>query len=53
MPQIIGIRTSITARHDIEIGEGAVIGAMALLNKSVPAGTTTVGVPCRAIDKGC
>lgn len=45
--------TSITARHNIEIGEGAIIGAMALVNKSVPAGTTAVGVPCRVIDKGC
>lgn len=49
----IGMRTSITARHDIEIGEGSVIGAMALVNKSVPAGTTAVGVPCRVIDTGC
>lgn len=49
----IGIRTFITARHDVEIGEGAIIGAMALVNKSVPAGTTAVGVPCRVIDTGC
>ena len=48
----IGMRASITARHDIEIGEGAIIGAMALVNKSVPAGTTAVGVPCRVIDTG-
>lgn len=47
------MRTSITARHDFEIGEGAVIGAMTLVNKSVPAGTTAVGVLCRVIDKGC
>lgn len=47
----IGMRTSITARHDIEIGENAVIGAMALVNKSVPADTTAVGVPCRIISK--
>ena len=45
----IGMRTSITARHDIEIGEDAVIGAMALVNKSVPAGATAVGVPCRVV----
>lgn len=45
----IGMRTSITARHDIEIGENAVIGAAALVNKSVPAGATAVGVPCRVI----
>lgn len=46
----IGMRTSITARHDIEIGENAVIGAMALVNKSIPAGATAVGVPCRVIN---
>ena len=46
----IGMRTSITARHDIEIGENAVIGAMALDNKSIPAGKTAVGVPCRVIN---
>lgn len=47
------MRTSITARHDIEIGEGAIIGAMALVNKSVPAGTAAVGVPCKLIATGC
>ena len=49
------MRTSITARHDIEIGEGAIIGAMALVNKSVPAGTAVVEVSCRVINenKGC
>lgn len=46
----IGMRTSITARNDIEIGENAVIGAMALVNKSIPAGKTAVGVPCRVIN---
>lgn len=49
----IGIRTFITARHDVEIGEGAIIGAMALVNKSVPAGTAAVGVPCKLIATGC
>ena len=44
------MRTSITARNDIEIGENAVIGAMALVNKSIPAGKTAVGVPCRVIN---
>ena len=33
----------------IVIGEGAVVGAMALVNKSIPAGATAVGVPCRII----
>lgn len=46
----IGMRTSITARHDIEIGECAVIGAMALVNKSIPARATAVGIPCRVIN---
>lgn len=45
----IGMRASITARHDIEIGEGAVIGAMSLVNKSIPSGATAVGVPCKVI----
>lgn len=51
----IGIRTFITARHDVEIGEGAIIGAMALVNKSVPAGTAVLEVSCRVINenKGC
>ena len=43
----IGMRASITARHDIEIGENAVIGAMGLVNKSIPADVTAVGVPVR------
>lgn len=47
------MRTSITARHDIEIGEGAIIGSMALVNKSVPVGTAAVGVPCKLIATGC
>ena len=46
----IGMRASIIARHDIEIGENAVIGAMSLVNKSVAAGTTVVGVPARVLD---
>ena len=46
----IGMRTSITARHNIEIGENAVIGAMALVNKSIPACKTVVGVPCKVIN---
>lgn len=46
----IGMRASITARHDIEIGEGAVIGASTLVNKSVPAGATCVGVPGRILE---
>lgn len=47
----IGMRASVVARHDMEIGENAVIGAMALVNKSVPANATAVGVPIKIIEK--
>ena len=48
----IGMRASIVApKGDVEIGEKAIIGAMTLVNKSVPAGATAVGVPCRIIEK--
>ena len=47
----IGMRASITARHDIEIGEEAVVGAMSLVNKSVAAGDTVVGVPAKPLVK--
>lgn len=45
----IGMRVNIAARQDLEIGEGAIIGAGTLVNKSVPAGATFVGVPGRVI----
>ena len=45
----IGMRASITARHDIEIGEKAIVGAMSLVNKSIPAYSTAVGIPCKVI----
>lgn len=35
----------------IEIGEGAVIGAGAVVTKSIPAGVTAVGVPARPIER--
>ena len=48
----IGMRASIVApKGDVEIGEGAIVGAMTLVNKSVPAGSTAVGVPCRILEK--
>lgn len=47
----IGMRASIIVPHDMEIGENAIIGAMALVNKSIPAGKTAVGVPCRVLEK--
>lgn len=45
----IGMRANIVARANLEIGEGAVIGAGALVNKSIPPGATAVGVPCRIV----
>lgn len=46
----IGMRASIIARHDVVIGENAVIGAMTLVNKSVEANTTVVGVPGKSLN---
>ena len=43
----IGFRSSILARQDIEIGHNSVIGAMSLVNKSIPPNTTASGVPCK------
>ncbi len=43
----IGMRASIIAPKDIEIGEKAIVGAQTLVNKDIPAGKTAVGVPCR------
>lgn len=49
----IGMRASIIApKGEVVIGEKAIIGTMALVNKSVPAGMTAVGVPCRILEKG-
>lgn len=45
----IGMRATILARNDIEIGEDSTIGAMTFVNKSVPAGATVVGVPFKII----
>ena len=48
----IGMRASIIApKDDVVIGEKAIIGTMTLVNKSVPAGMTAVGVPCRILEK--
>ena len=46
----IGMRANIIARTDIEIGEKAVVGACTLVNKSIPAGKTVVGIPCKIVD---
>lgn len=46
------MRASIVApKGDVGIGEGAIVGAMTLVNKSVPSGRTAVGVPCRILEK--
>ena len=45
------MRASIIVPKDMEIGENAIIGAMALVNKSVPDGKTAVGIPCRILEK--
>ena len=48
----IGMRASVVApKGDVEIGEWAIVGAMTLVNKSIPAGKTAVGIPCRIIEK--
>ena len=47
----VGISASITARHDIEIGKEAIVGAMSLVNKSVADGETVVGVPAKPLVK--
>lgn len=45
----IGMRATILARTDIEIGEKAMVGSMSFVNKSVPAYTTVAGVPAKVI----
>lgn len=47
----VGMRANITARHDLEIGENAIVGASTLVNKSVPAGATCVGIPGKLLNK--
>ncbi len=47
----IGMRATIIAPEDIEIGERAIIGAQTLVNKSIPPGKTAVGSPCRILDR--
>lgn len=43
----IGMRANIIAREDITIGEKTIIGACALVNKSIPDGATGVGIPVK------
>lgn len=46
----IGMRASvISGKTGVVIGENAIVGACALVNKDVEAGTTVGGVPCREL----
>lgn len=45
----IGMRASIIAREDLEIGENSIIGACTLVNKSIPDNCTSVGIPNRIL----
>lgn len=46
----IGMRANvISGKNGVTIGENAIVGAGALVNKDVPAKATAVGVPCRII----
>lgn len=48
----IGMRSSIIApKGKVVIGNRARIGAMTLVNESIPDGCTAVGVPCRILEK--
>ena len=47
------MRATLTARQSdgLVIGKKAVVGACALVNKSVPDGATVVGIPAKEIHK--
>jgi acetyltransferase-like isoleucine patch superfamily enzyme len=45
----LGMNCAVLAHQDLVIGKGAVVGAMALVNKSVMPGKTVVGIPCHEI----
>lgn len=46
----IGLRAIILGgRHGVSIGRGAIIGAAALVNRSIPHDKTAVGIPARVI----
>ena len=48
----IGMRASvISGKNGVTIGENAVIGACALVNKDIPDNATAVGVPCKVISE--
>jgi acetyltransferase-like isoleucine patch superfamily enzyme len=41
----IGVNTTIL--HDVTVGEQAVVGAMSLVNRSIPRDSRAFGIPCR------
>jgi len=46
----LGLRTTIiSGKRGVTIGENAIIGAMALVNKDIPDNATAVGVPIKII----
>lgn len=50
----IGMRANIisksnTDKNGITVGSNAIIGACTLVNRSVPANSTVVGIPCRIV----
>lgn len=48
----IGMRSSIIApKGDVIIEKNSIIGAQSLINKSIPAGITAVGCPCKVIEE--
>lgn len=48
----IGMRSSvISGKNGVTIGENAIVGACALVNRDVQPDTTVVGVPCRVVNK--
>ena len=50
----IGMRAAVITKtkdgNGVTIGKNAVIGAYALVNKSIPQDTTAVGIPCKIIE---
>lgn len=51
MGHISGCTATSLPPHDIEIGERSIIGAGALVNKSVPDRSYAVGVPIKILEK--
>ena len=47
----VWIGANVTILTDVEIGEGCIVGAGSLVNKSLPAYTICVGVPCKPIKR--